>query len=168
MPCSPVLRSMILIATLLPAVSIGIANAATPDADQAPDELFQTVSALDTQVFDAFNHCSEPGQLQKHASYFAPDVEFYHDSGGVTWTREAMLANTEKHVCGHFRRELVPGTLKVFPIKDFGAIAQGEHRFCQFASGRCEGRAEFVMVWHDNGGHWEITRVLSYGHRASP
>lgn len=168
MPCFLFLRSVILTAALLSAVSISIANAAITDADHEPDALFQTMSALDAQVFDAFNHCSEHGQLQKHARYFAPEVEFYHDSGGVTWTREAMLANTRKHVCGHFRRELIPGTLKVFPIKDFGAITRGEHRFCQFASGRCEGLAEFVIVWKNNGGHWEITRVLSYGHRASP
>lgn len=138
------------------------------DAGNGSDVLFQAISTLDTEVFDAFNHCSEPGQLQKHESYFAPDVEFYHDIGGVTWTREAMLANTEKHVCGNFRRELIPGTLKVFPIKDFGAIAQGEHRFCQFASGKCDGLAEFVMIWHNNGGRWEISRVLSYGHRSNP
>ena len=116
-------------------------------------------------MFDAFNSCSSPGQLQKHASYFAPDVEFYHDTGGVTWSRQEMLANTEKNACGNFRRELVPGTFKVFPIKDFGAIEQGSHRFCQFASGKCEGIADFVMVWRNQNGSWQITRVLSYGHR---
>jgi hypothetical protein len=78
-----------------------------------------------------------------------------------------MLANTEKYVCGKFRRELVPGTLKVFPVKDFGAIAQGTHRFCQFADGKCEGLADFVVVWSNQNGHWQITRVLSYGHRAN-
>ena len=31
-------------------------------------------------------------------------VEFYHDTGGVTWTRQDMIANTEKYVCGKFRR----------------------------------------------------------------
>jgi hypothetical protein len=76
-----------------------------------------------------------------------------------------MLANTEKHVCGKFSRELVPGTLRVHPIKDFGAIAQGTHRFCQFASGVCEGEADFVIIWRRTGESWVITRVLSFGHR---
>jgi len=129
------------------------------------EPLFDTISALDTAVFDSFNDCSSPGQLQKHAAFFATDVEFYHDTGGVTWTRQAMIANTEKNVCGHFRRELVPGSLKVFPIKDFGAIEQGVHRFCQFKTGDCEGIADFVMVWRNQGGAWQITRVLSYGHQ---
>jgi hypothetical protein len=129
--------------------------------------LFDTVAALDTAVFDAFNRCSAQGQLQKHAAYFAPDVEFYHDTGGVTWNRRDMLANTEKYVCGSFRRELVPGSLRVYPIKDFGAIAQGTHRFCQFKTGKCDGAADFLIVWRNRDGEWAITRVLSYGHRPS-
>jgi hypothetical protein len=129
--------------------------------------LFDTVSALDAGAFEAFNTCAIPGQLHKHADYFAPDVEFYHDTGGVTWNRREMLANTEKYVCGNFRRELVPGSLRVYPIKDFGAIAQGAHKFCQFKSGACEGTAEFLIVWRKEGDKWSITRVLSYGHRST-
>lgn len=157
---------------------VGILLAITPPTSQtvfaagdqriavpATDSLFDTIAALDSAVFDAFNKCSSPEQLQKHASFFAPDVEFYHDKGGVTWTRQAMIANTRKNVCGHFRRELVPGTLRVFPIKDFGAIEQGSHEFCQFATGKCDGRADFVIVWRHHNASWEITRVLSYAHR---
>ncbi|MES2071286.1 MAG: nuclear transport factor 2 family protein [Pseudomonadota bacterium] len=134
-------------------------------SSQAADPLFTQISALDSAVFEAFNQCSVPGQLQKHAGYFTADVEFYHDTGGVTWSRDAMLANTEKYVCGNFRRELVPGSLRVFPIKGFGAIALGSHRFCQFASGQCEGLADFTIVWRQQESQWQITRVLSYGHR---
>jgi hypothetical protein len=133
----------------------------------ATDSLFDTIAALDSAVFDAFNRCSSPAQLQKHASFFAPDVEFYHDMGGVTWTRDAMIAKTRKNVCGNFRRELVAGTLKVYPIKDFGAIEQGSHKFCQFATGKCDGLAEFVIVWRHQNARWQITRVLSYAHRAA-
>lgn len=157
-----------LMAALMTGMALGASAAAPSDEPSTPpaaDPLFETVSALDSALFDAFNHCSSPEQLKKHAAYFAPDVEFYHDTGGVTWSRQEMLGNTEKHVCGNFRRELVPGTLKVFPVKDFGAIAQGSHRFCQFASGKCEGLADFVMVWSHQDGRWQITRVLSYGHR---
>lgn len=132
------------------------------------DPLFDTISALDAEVFAAFNACSDPAQFDKHAGFFSPNVEFYHDTGGVTWTRDAMLANTKQYVCGHFRRELIPGTLEVFPVKDFGAIARGSHRFCQFDSGQCEGMADFTIVWQQKDGHWTITRVLSYAHRVAP
>lgn len=142
------------------------ATGTQPGSSLPADTLFAKIAALDTAVFDAFNHCSAPEQLQRHASYFAPDVEFYHDQGGVTWTRQAMIAKTAQNVCGHFRRELVPGSLKVYPIKDFGAIEQGVHRFCQFKTGDCDGMADFVIVWRHQGGQWQITRVLSYGHHA--
>ena len=108
-------------------------------------------------------------QLARHAGYFDPHVEFYHDTGGVTWTREAMLANTRQYACGKFTRERVPGTLVVHPVRGFGAIAQGQHRFCQAGSGACEGLADFTIVWQrQQDGQWRITRVLSYGHRANP
>jgi Domain of unknown function (DUF4440) len=146
-----------------PAPAPATAPASAPSAPH--DALFDTIAALDTAVFDAFNHCSDPAQLQKHGEYFAPDVEFYHDAGGVTWNRQDMLDKTAKYVCGTFRRELIPGSLRVFPIADFGAIAQGVHRFCQFKSGTCDGEADFTMVWRRVGDAWQITRVLSYGHR---
>lgn len=142
--------------------------AAQASPGQGDDSLFKTISALDTEVFAAFNACGDPAQLDRHADFFAPDVEFYHDNGGVTWTRDAMIANTRQYVCGNFSRELVPGTLEVFPVKDFGAIARGSHRFCQFASGECEGLADFTIVWRLQDGRWTITRVLSYAHRAAP
>jgi hypothetical protein len=159
------------LAVLAPAVLILVTACSTPHqspntlASESGGALFDTISALDAEAFSAFNTCATPGQLQKHGTYFSADVEFYHDTGGVTWSRKEMLANTEKYVCGNFRRELVPGSLRVYPINGFGAITQGVHKFCQFKSGTCEGAAEFVIVWRNDGGKWSITRVLSYGHR---
>jgi len=150
----------ICLALVLPA-----ATAATAEGPAQGVSLEATLTALDSAVFDAFNRCADPAQLQAHERFFAPDVEFYHDTGGVTWTREAMIANTRKHACGHYTRELVAGSLRVSPIKDFGAIAEGTHRFCQTDSTRCEGEADFVMVWRQRDGQWQVTRVLSYGHR---
>lgn len=149
---------------LIAATPLAQASEATPVSQ---DQLSTRIAQLDSEVFDAFNRCSDPAQLQKHAGYFDANVEFYHDTSGVTWTRDDMLANTRKYVCGNFTRELVPGSLKVYPIKDFGAIAQGVHRFCQTDSGKCEGLADFSIVWRQENGKWEITRVLSYGHRSS-
>lgn len=143
---------------------------ASPTQSETPptqDELTREISTLDTTVFDAFNHCGESGRLEEHASYFSPDVEFYHDTGGVTWTREAMLANTAKYVCGNFTRELIPGTLEVFAIKDFGALARGQHRFCDSKTHKCEGLADFTILWRLQDGQWRITRVMSYAHRAN-
>lgn len=143
-----------------------VASPADPTSDAA--SLQATIAALDTDLFDAFNRCADPAQLARHAAFFAPDVEFYHDTGGVTWTRDAMIANTRQFACGHYTRALVPGSLRVSPIKAFGAIATGVHRFCQAAGARCEGEADFAMVWRLRDGQWQVTRVLSYGHRPNP
>ncbi|WP_343622452.1 nuclear transport factor 2 family protein [Roseateles puraquae] len=156
------LMPALFIASLLAAVPL---HATAVDAAPSPP-LHEQIAALDAAVFDAFNRCADPAQLQRHASYFAEGVEFYHDNGGVTWNRADMLANTRQHACGNYRRELVPGTLRVYPIKDFGAIAQGTHRFCQMGATRSEGAADFLIAWRRDGDRWLITRVFSYGHRA--
>ncbi|MFT6790179.1 MAG: hypothetical protein ACJAVX_003569 [Pseudoalteromonas rhizosphaerae] len=130
-------------------------------------DLQSKMMRLDTGLFDSFNHCNNPVQLAKHASYFAEGVEFYHDNGGVTWDRNSMIANTKQYACGKYTRELVSGTFEVFTIKDFGVMTKGTHIFCQNGGNKCDGKADFVMLWHDLGDKLEITRVLSYGHRSN-
>ncbi len=149
--------------------SIGLSlGSSTALADETAAEiqemaaLTQTITALDAKVFDAYNHCD----LDAFGGYFSPKVEFYHDKSGATFDRESVVASTRKYICNKVRRELVPATLKVYPIKDYGAIEEGEHRFCQVASGECEGSAKFLMIWEHKGDKWQMTRVISYGHRA--
>jgi hypothetical protein len=149
------------------ASSLAIAVPAQHDGQVAEQSsLYITVSRLDTGLFDSFNHCSSPAQLKKHASYLAPNLEFYHDKGGVTWTRRDYMAKTGKNVCGHYRRVLIPGTMEVFPIKDYGAIEQGRHKFCEIDSDKCFGEAQFLIVWHHVPDKWVATRIFSYGHQA--
>ena len=76
-----------------PAIAQAMPQPDTPD-------LQATIAGLDAALFDAFNRCADPTQLAVHAGYFDPAVEFYHDTGGVTWNREDMLANTRRHACG--------------------------------------------------------------------
>jgi len=155
------------IAALLLSLSAPSVPAIAQALPQDAPDLQATIAGLDAALFDAFNRCADPAQLALHAGYFDPAVEFYHDTGGVTWNREDMLANTRRYACGHYIRQLVPGSLRVYPVKDFGAIAQGEHRFCQTDGSHCDGLADFTMLWRLRDGRWQVTRVLSYGHRAA-
>lgn len=132
-------------------------------AQVASDPLTQEIDALDAKVFDAYNRCDLP----TFSAYFDPNVAFYHDTGGATFDRDAMVEGVRKYICGKVRRERLPATFRVYPIKGYGAIEEGEHRFCALATGRCEGIAKFVMVWAQRDGAWRITSVLSYGHRAA-
>jgi hypothetical protein len=147
-------------------ISLGLGLGLVPALSaQKPDSLSQTITRLDSIIFDAYNHCA----LTTMAPYFAPDLEFYHDQSGLSRGREAMLRDVKKYVCGKARRDLVPGTMAVYPLKGFGAVQTGRHMFCdpqKFT--RCEeatsGVAEFVHVWQLSKGKWRITRVISYDH----
>ncbi|WP_257386188.1 nuclear transport factor 2 family protein [Tahibacter caeni] len=139
----------------LPAAA-GAADDGTADA-----ALTATVTALDRKLFDAYNACD----LATFTTLFTPDVEFYHDKAGATFDRDTVVANTRQYICGKVRRELLPATLRIYPIKDYGAVEEGEHRFCELATGRCEGSAKFLMIWKQDGDAWQMTRVVSFGHR---
>ena len=139
---------------------------ATQTGSASPDALYRTVSELDAEFFGSFNSCDTPDQLQKHASFLDPNVEFYHDKGGVSWTRQDYIDKTRRNVCGNFRRKLTPGSLGIYPIEGFGAIEEGDQTFCEIKSGKCFGEAKFLIVWHHTSDGWHITRVFSYGHHA--
>jgi len=148
---------------------VGLAPAAPADAQPAPargpeDALTAEIRAVDTAMFAAFNTCDQPGQLDKYMAFYAPDIEFYHDNGGLMVGLPDQREATRKNVCGHFSRELLPGTLQVYPIKDFGAVSRGSHRFCQFDTGTCGGEADFLIIWKRTPDGWKARRVVSYGH----
>lgn len=154
------LLALALSVSFLAASSLGTSAASAQSAEDNA-ALTRTITALDAKVFDAYNRCD----LETFQSYFTPNVEFYHDTGGATFDRKTVVDNTRKYICNKVRRELIPETFRVYPIKDYGAIEEGEHRFCQIATGKCEGIAKFLMIWQISDGRWQLTRIVSYGHR---
>jgi len=59
----------------------------------------------------------------------------------------------------------VPGSLEVYPIKNYGAIEVGSHRFCHDENGRTEcGTFKFLHVWRKTGTTWRLSRIVSYAH----
>jgi ketosteroid isomerase-like protein len=128
-------------------------------------ELETAVTALDAALFDSYNRCD----LQKFASFMADDVEFYHDKGGVTLGKEALTDSIKKNICGKVTRELVPGSLQVYPMKGYGALETGTHRFHHPGHEDTEGvgEAQFIHLWQYKNGAWKITRVISYDHHGA-
>jgi hypothetical protein len=145
-----------------------VVPAGVPPYEEAAERgaLFDTVAALDAALFDSFNRCDDPVQRQEHAALLDAALEFYHDKGGPTWGRDKYMADVAANVCGKFARRLVPGTLRVYPVEGFGAIELGVHMFCPFASARCEGAGDFLILWRQEGDAWRVTRTFSYAHRA--
>ena len=129
--------------------------------------LFDTIHDLDQQLFAAFNALD----ADSIDGFFTDDVEFYHDQGGLTRTREALVKTFRKKFDekdSRLRRELIEGSLEVYPLAGDGAIEIGRHRFFQTAGNQGEREvtvAKFVHLWQKKDGRWKVSRALSYDHK---
>lgn len=124
-------------------------------------ELYETVAALDTKLFDAYNHCD----LVTMSAMVEDGLEFYHDQTGLMVGKQPFLEAIKQNICGKTQRTLVPGTLQVYPLKGYGAVEIGVHRFTH--PGHPEmgvGEGKFVTLWEDKGGTWRLARAISFDH----
>jgi ketosteroid isomerase-like protein len=129
--------------------------------------LFQNIKSMDSVMFSLVYKCD----AQKIESFFTEDLEFYHDKGGLTKSRAAFMEAQQKNFCGehpfYLRREPVPGTMKVFPMDNYGAVQTGEHVF--YIKGEDgkeirDGKAKYTHIWKYEKDQWRISRVISYDH----
>ena len=158
-------RMLLLLPLLALFASQAEAQAVPLESIQSQAELDKVITTLDAALFDAYNRCD----LEKFASFFVDDVEFYHDQGGVTLGRGKLTESVKKNICGKTTRELVPGTLQIYYMKGYGAVEMGVHRFHHPGHEDTEGVGEgrFVHLWQFKDGAWKITRVISYDHHAA-
>src|SRR5579863_9647839 len=124
---------------------------------QHPTPLFDTIKALDAKLFDAYNDCD----LAVLGSMFSDDLEFYHDQTGLSVGKAPFLAAIKQNICGKVQRTLIENTLEVYPLKGYGAVEIGIHRFHHPKEPNNIGDAKFVHVWHNDNGVWKLTRVIS-------
>lgn len=135
-------------------------------------ELEATIKHHDSIFWKGFNACD----LETMKNYVSDDLEFYHDKNGLSLGAETFIKTTEKNLCSNksnwqLRREVIEGTIKIYPIKNYGAIISGEHQFYITENKKPEyldGIAKFTHVWHLKNNEWKMTRVLSYDHKAPP
>ncbi len=133
-----------------------------PALAQTPEELFRKIETLDSIVFTAFNTCD----IETFGTMFTHDLEFYHDKGGLTdytHTINAIKGNCERKL--GLTRTLIPGSMEVYPIGDYGAVQIASHRFCHMENGKEDcGTFKLLHVWKNDAGKWKISRVVSYDH----
>jgi hypothetical protein len=129
------------------------------------DDLYKTVAGLDSALFDAYNSCN----LDKMGSMVTEDLEFYHDQTGLSVGRQTFVDAIKANICGKVHRELVPGTLEVYPLKGYGAVEIGIHRFTHPSDPNSHGfgEAKFVHVWQLKDGVWRVARVISFDHHSA-
>lgn len=133
-----------------------------PVNGQSTDNLFRKIQALDSIVFTAFNSCD----VETFSAMFTEDLEFYHDKGGLTdyaLTMHALKGNCERKL--GLTRTLVPDSMEIYAIGEYGAVQIAAHRFCHMENGKEDcGTFKFVHVWKNDKGKWKISRVVSYDH----
>lgn len=145
------------------AASILMLAALQAAAQESPrsGRLYDDLARMDRELFDAaFVDCDQA----KFGSIFTDDAEFYHDRAGPSYGDSVKQLRSCPKDDG-VTRTLVPGSLEVYPIKDFGAVQIGRHTFVRKGEQGAE-IAKFVHLWNYSEGKWRLSRVLSFDHRA--
>ena len=131
-------------------------------------KLYSELATLDSVVFANVYTCNSA----KNQTFFTDDIEFYHDKGGLTKSKKTLVDELRNNFCGEgktkLRRELVKGSMQVYPISNYGAVQLGDHRFYVTQNGKevLSGVAKFIHIWKYENGEWRISRVFSYDHNA--
>lgn len=150
------------IALLSPFICFNLLIAQERKVAPTSQALFNEIAHMDSVMFNAFN----AQQMEIFKPLFTEDLEWYQDNGGLIPYKTVFenFGNTFKKEF-KLTRELVKESLEVHPIKDYGAIEIGIHRFRHIENGKEEvGTFKFVMIWRKQNGLWKISRVISYDH----
>jgi len=122
------------------------------------DELHDDIVRQDSLLFTAYNQCD----LEAFASLVSEDLEFYHDVGGLETSKANLVSAIKNNICGKVRRELLPGSIEVYPVPGYGAVEMGAHRFYNLVEGGEPSRfSKFVQLWHREDSQWKLARVIS-------
>lgn len=153
--------------------SEAIPNVNLTPGPSATKELFDEIAKNDAAFFAAFFDDCNVDQIGEAVT---EDFEFYHDKWGLIATSKAQFVESARNRCERqrqgvdfrSRRELVPGSMAVYPLNNYGAIQEGIHRFYAIAEGKKDQLTEtgrFTHVWKKEEGRWRLARVLSYDHK---
>ena len=143
----------------------------TPGAVARPG-LTDEIRAADAEFFKAsFDTCD----IATIRRYVTDDFEMFHDKGGRVAMSGADYVQQSADTCKRqaegidflSTRKLVPGSLKVYPINNYGAIETGVHEFFAVRKGepnRLTETGQFTIVWKEENGQWRAARALSFDH----
>jgi hypothetical protein len=152
------LLKLIFLAAMIAAYSVN----GQEKQDSSGKALYKEIARQDSILFNAFNK----RDIEQFKTLFTEDLEFYHDKGGLTGYQHSVdFLKDISNPGNDLRRELVKGTLEVYPIPGYGAMEIGSHNFCHTENGKQDcGTFKFVHIWQKKDGKWKISRVVSYDH----
>nr|WP_294903623.1 nuclear transport factor 2 family protein [uncultured Lacibacter sp.] len=148
-------------ALLLAIVVFGAAHAQKANQKHQDKELFSFVLKLDSSWFSHFNK-----DIDKFSSYVDSSLEFYHDRSGLTFYADNIAAfNRMKSATPDLTRELLPETMEVYVIPNYGIVQIAQHRFCHKENGKMDcGVFKFIHTWKKTDKGWKVTRIISVDH----
>ena len=113
---------------------------------------------MDQEYFYAYNNCD----LKKQASLYADNIEFFHDKGGLMTSKQDIMDAIERNICGKVTRQLVKGSIEVYPVKDYGAVQIGYHKFYNNQEPDAPSKpSKFITIWQHDSGAWKMSKVIS-------
>ena len=145
------MKKIILILFLIPIM--GLAQI------EKSSELYKTILQLDKELFDAYNTCAE--NLDKHASFYADEIEFFHDKGGLATSKKEIIDSIKKNICGKVTRELVTDSVEVHKIPNYGVVVMGYHKFTNLIEKSTSDPLKFIVFWKQIDDKWKLTKVVS-------
>lgn len=150
---------MTLVVVITSAFTLNSSKLVGKENKSSSDELYDTMFALDQRFFGAYNTCD----MDTQAELLADTIEFYHDQGGLSTSKEEILKSTKENICGKVSRTLVSGSLEVSPIPNYGAAIVGLHKFKNNAEpeGSVSKESRFVAIWKKTENTWQMTRIIS-------
>jgi hypothetical protein len=120
--------------------------------------LYDKIVSMDKDFFYAYNTCD----LEKQASIYSDDIEFFHDKGGLMTSKDEIIEGTKRNICGKVTRTLIEGSIEVYPINNYGAVEIGFHKFYNNQEPDAESiPSKFIAMWYNDNGNWRMTKVIS-------
>ncbi len=111
--------------------------------------LSRTLVSREAALSRAYNTCNLHGL---HASLFAGTTIESPDG-----RRIGPMIEARHRICGHLRRQVMPGSLSVRAVGDDSALVIGRQRFCVVGVSPCAERGStFAQLWTLDRGHWRL------------
>lgn len=143
-------------------LSMMISHAQQQNSSPQNKKLFAEILHMDSVLFKAFNS----RDLNTMKTLFTSDLEWFQDNDGKKDYTQTMKdfgsLFTRDYV---LTRTLLPGSMEVYPIKNFGAIQTASHEFSHVENGKPEkGTFKFVHIWKKENNEWKLSRVITFDH----
>ena len=121
-------------------------------------ELYETIVKLDENFFGAYNTCD----FKIQELMISENIEFFHDKGGLSTSKKEIIEAIKNNICGKVNRELVKGSIEVYPIKDYGAVQIGYHKFYNNQEpDAISKKNKFITIWKNEDKNWVMTKIIS-------